>query len=149
MMRCWCLDTNILISALAFRGPEHHLLQQMQAVHDGFLWFPTLEREVTSVLQRKFPAIDLSWEDAFPEGFRRSVAEPPEALITQARNGLRDPKDAPILAAAWTYPVTGLITGDHDLLVLAHSVPSVPILTASQALAQYYLLMEASNDHLP
>ncbi|WP_198592136.1 putative toxin-antitoxin system toxin component, PIN family [Kyrpidia spormannii] len=119
MARLWCLDTNVLISGLVFRGPEHSLLRRLQDRQEPVLWFPTIENEVQEVLARKFGTVDVDWAGAFPTRTRLIVQEPPPDLhIEQAIKELRDPKDGPILAAARFYKADFLVTGDKDLLVL-------------------------------
>lgn len=134
MARLWCLDTNILISALVFRGQEHSLIQWLQIHLEPILWFPTLEHEITDVLQRKFATVDIDWTDVFPTGTRMTVTEPPSEHIGQAVEVLRDPKDAPILAAVRFYQTDFLVTGDKDLLVLAQAEKTVRIVTMKEAL---------------
>lgn len=133
MARLWCLDTNILISGLVFRGPEHHLLQWLQSHHEPILWFPTLEHELIDVLSRKFPAILIDWPDVFPSGTRIVVKEPPLPQIRSALDVLRDPKDGPILAAARFYLADYLVTGDKDLLVLSETEDTIQIITTREA----------------
>lgn len=134
MVRLWCLDTNILISGLVFRGPEHGLIQWLQAHREPILWFPTLENEVVEVLHRKFTAADIDWAEIFLPGTRKTVAEPPSENIEQAIDALRDPKDGPILAAARFYEADYLVTGDKDLLVLADMEDRLRIITTKEAL---------------
>lgn len=133
---CWCVDTNVLISGLAFRGPEYRVMQSLAHATTVMLWFPLLEQEVTTVLARKFPHLAAQWPTVFRPEWRRLCPDPPDALIQDALRILRDPKDAPILAAAWAYQADRLITGDKDLLVLSPEVARLPIQTAAQTWAQ-------------
>ncbi len=64
--RLWCLDTNILISALAFRGNERTFILQLFQSRGKFLWFPYLEEELREVLARKLPTVPVDLEAAFP-----------------------------------------------------------------------------------
>ncbi|CAB3391276.1 PIN domain-containing protein [Kyrpidia spormannii] len=133
MARLWCLDTNVLISGLVFRGPEHSLLRRLQDRQEPILWFPTIENEVQEVLARKFGTVDVDWADVFPIGARLIVPEPPPDQMEQAIEELRDPKDGPILAAARFYKADFLVTGDKDLLVLAPTEKILRIVTTSEA----------------
>lgn len=133
MARLWCLDTNVLISGLVFRGPEHSLLRRLQDRQEPILWFPTIENEVQEVLARKFGTVDVDWADVFPIGTRLIMPEPPPDQMEQAIEELRDPKDGPILAAARFYKADFLVTGDKDLLVLAPTEKILRIVTTSEA----------------
>ena len=132
MASIWCLDTNILISGLVFRGAEHTLLEWLRDHRESILWFPTLENEVTDVLARKFNVFDVDWTDVFSDGIRIKVPEPPPEYIGQAIEELRDPKDGPILATARYYKADYLVTGDKDLLVLASSEKLLRIVTTKE-----------------
>ncbi len=135
MTRLWCLDTNILISGLVFRGPEHELIRWLHTHREAILWFPTLENEVVEVLHRKFSTADIHWAEIFPPGTRKTVEEPSTEHIGQAIDILRDPKDGPILATARFYEADYLVTGDKDLLVLADAEDRLHILTTKEALS--------------
>jgi len=114
------VDANIVLSGLFFHGNERRLLLE------------AFRGRVTLVFS----------EDAVDEVYRvvwrfRSHAEAPNALqllesvlragelvardeyrgdVARWASSLRDPTDAPILAAALRAGVDGLVTGDRDLL---------------------------------
>jgi putative PIN family toxin of toxin-antitoxin system len=121
------VDTNVLLSA-AFRDrlPEQVVLHI--ATHDDWTWLVTAEilKEYAEVLRR--PKFGLSAEiiDRWTELVQSRticVASPPAVEF------VRDPKDAPFLAAAIATNADYLITGDRDLamaqLVVATRIVSV------------------------
>ncbi len=109
------LDSNILVSGVVFVGLEHDLLRL--AAQGGFL--PVVSTyvlsEVTRVLLAKFDLPEGPVNRALEALPLAMAPEPPEALIQAAEALLRDPADAPVIAAAWQANVNGLVTGDRDL----------------------------------
>jgi len=109
------IDTNVLLSAaLRDKLPERVVLYV--AARDEFRWVVTPEilAEYTDVLRRPNFGLDEQmlgrWADLL--SMRTvDIGSPPEVPDFP-----RDPKDAPLLAAALAAHADFLITGDNDLL---------------------------------
>jgi len=109
------LDTNTLVSAMAFRGPERWLLRYAKRGDVVALVSRYVLTECAHVLAAKL---------ATPHGvITESIAglpvyvvpEPQGDIVSAAAALLRDPDDAPVLAAAWLAGADALVTGDKDL----------------------------------
>lgn len=106
------LDTNILISALAFRGRVYYLIDDLQknSKHDIL---------VSDYVENEFrKKILLKWADRAKEIF-----EDYDSLnlircrsTTQTLGQVRDEKDIPVLSDAIFHEVDILLTGDKDFL---------------------------------
>ncbi|MDP6346131.1 MAG: putative toxin-antitoxin system toxin component, PIN family [Alphaproteobacteria bacterium] len=122
------LDTNVLLSALLFRGGSISWLRaawQSEAVR------PLASRDTTAELIRvlcypKFRLTDDEREDLLGDylPWCESVAVPDSIEVPDCR----DPFDLPFLELALAAKADALVTGDRDLLVLAEMF-AVPILT--------------------
>jgi uncharacterized protein len=111
------LDTNVLVAAFATRGLCADVVRLVLAAHE-LVVSETVLTELTRALGEKI---------ALPEREVRSVLSlvrqqatvTPEA-VPEIR--VRDPTDAPILAAALASGADVLVTGDRDLLELDQPV---------------------------
>lgn len=127
------LDTNVLISGMVFHGPERRLLDTILKNDHVLVLCEQAEREAETVLLRKF-----SVSERFLQNFLRlfrveRVSLPSLAEIERVRGLIRDPKDAPILAAAIIARPDLFVTGDKD----SHTPEIkklIPVQTTSQAL---------------
>jgi putative PIN family toxin of toxin-antitoxin system len=109
------LDTNTVISAIAFRGPERWLLRMAARGDFVAIVSPYVLAECARVLSGKFATPhDVVTESLAGLG-AITVSEPGAALVAEAGACLRDPADAPVLAAAWDARADALVTGDKDL----------------------------------
>jgi len=127
------LDTNVLISGMAFHGPERRLLDAILRNDHVLVLCQQTEIETETVLLRKFSA-----SERFLENFLRlfrveRVSLPSRVDIEQARALIRDSKDAPILAAAIIAQPDIFVTGDKDFHT-PEVKKLIPVQTASQAL---------------
>jgi uncharacterized protein len=119
-----CLDTNVLISAVATRGLAADVLRVVLAEHE-LLVPDCVLREVERVLTRK-----LRVPEAAVQGLlqllqsQTVVPTPPDPLPIE----IRDPDDAWVLASAVAAQAAVLVTGDEDLLTLGDQAP-LPILS--------------------
>ncbi len=129
--RALFVDANVLVSAVLFHGPEERLVH---LAHGGSVRLQTsayVLEQVRRVLAVKFAlpadrvdqAIDLLPVSVVPEAG--------ESALARAHGLLRDPSDAPVLAAAWDCGAAVLVTGDRDLLDLGGNA-GLPICRASQ-----------------
>ena len=119
------LDTNVLVSGLAYAGgPPGRLLAAWRSGAFDLVSSEFMLGELSRVLPRMAPRTGMSAMDVhdFLDSFRTAVAwvEPDAASLARAHaSGLRDPNDLPILALAIACGADWLITGDKDLLALA------------------------------
>ncbi len=125
------LDTNILISAIAFGGkPAQILIDILRGTILG-ITSPILLAELQEVLTKKFP---LSKEDIdlFLQELKESfiVVQPKEII-----NTVRDADDNRVLEAAIEGNCDYIVTGDKDLLVLKN-YKKVEIVTAEEFLSR-------------
>ena len=118
-----CLDTNVLVAALATRGLAADVVRLILAEHD-LLVPEVVLTEFQRVLAKKLK-LPKTQIDAF-ETFRREheVLPKPARLLELA---VRDRADAWLLASAVAGRADVLVTGDQDLLVLGHRAP-LPVL---------------------
>ena len=118
-----CLDTNVLVAALATRGLAADVFRLTLAEHD-LLVPDVVIVELRRVLRTKFkmPATRVNEIETFLRE-HEVVAKPARLLDVK----VRDPADAWVLASAVAGHANVLVTGDKDLLVLGTNAP-LPIL---------------------
>lgn len=110
------IDTNVLVSAIAFNGKERELLH---LALDGKIR-PVLSEyvllEARRVISAKFPAYlpRLQWALALLDYELVAAMDP--AVITWVAGLVRDPGDVDVLAAILTAGPDYAVTGDKDLL---------------------------------
>jgi uncharacterized protein len=114
-----CLDTNVLVAAVATRGLCADVFRTVLAEHELVIGEVILE-ELRRVLATKFkvppdrlPAIEAVFA---PFPCIPKPAEPGPAVI-------RDPADRWVFATAMAGHAEVLVTGDQDLLVVAAKLP--------------------------
>ena len=108
------LDTNVLISAILFRGMPRDLLDRAIRGELDLVTSPAPLDELEDVLTRRFD---------FPPELARAVRAELESLADvvvpdDVQAVSRDPDDDQVLAAAVFGEAETLVTGDADLLVL-------------------------------
>ena len=126
-------DTNIVVSALLWRGPPHKLFERMRETALTFYTSPVLLEELADVLSRRKLAKTISALNATPEsllrdyrGFARNVrpSSVPRVVI--------DPDDDHVLACALTAHADLIASGDRHLLDLGE-YRGIRIVTAVEA----------------
>lgn len=127
------LDSNVLVSGIAFHGNEHKLLQiTFQSPHT-FLVSDDIKRETASVLTEKFPRLRTAANEILSlirvELIPRAAYEEEMGRVP----ALRDPGDVHVLAAASAGRADLIVTGDRDLLDL-RQIGNSRIVSPSQAL---------------
>lgn len=129
------LDTNVVLSALLWRGTPHQLLTAIRQQRDVHLYSSTaLLDELADVLTRPSATKRLA---AIGKTAREVLSDYVEAVelvepITVPRVVPTDPDDNQVIAAALTAHADLIVSGDSDLLSIA-SFERIPIVTAAQA----------------
>lgn len=111
------LDTNVILSALLFRGPTSNLVPAWQTGRFHLLLSRALLEEILRVLA--YPKFHLT--EAEVRGLLEEELIPfAETVIVRRRPAirLRDPDDLAVVACALTGRARYLVTGDADLLSL-------------------------------
>lgn len=126
------LDSNVLVSGIVFSGTEQWLLQATFRGEHHFVISEDVEQETLEVMREKFPRLREEAEEALSVLQVEVVPKKAYAERVHAYPGLRDPKDAHILAAAVGSRCDAIVTGDRDLLALGE-VEGVKIIRPSQA----------------
>lgn len=129
------LDTNVVMSALLWRGNPYRLLEALRADSDTQLYSsPALLAELTDVLSRRAATEQLARIGRTAHTVLTDYLEAveliePEPIATTSR----DPDDDEVLATALACNADLIVTGDTDLLVLK-SFRDIPILPPTNAL---------------
>jgi len=126
------LDSNVLVSGIVFSGTERWILLATFRGENAFVISQDVQGEVLEVMRQKFPRLRKEAEEVL--SLLRVETVPRKAYKERSREfpGLRDPKDAHVLAAAIVSRCDAVVTGDRDLVVLGE-VEGVKILRPSQA----------------
>jgi putative PIN family toxin of toxin-antitoxin system len=129
------LDTNVVRSALLWRGPPYRLLEtirqntQLQPYSS-----PVLLEELADVLTRPAATKQLA---AIGKSAREVLADYLEAIElaepVELPRVVRDPDDDHVLACALAARADLIVTGDSDLLTLLN-YQNIPIVTPAEAL---------------
>jgi putative PIN family toxin of toxin-antitoxin system len=131
------LDTNVVMSALLWRGKPYQLLE---AVRHGprFVLYSSgvLLEELADVLTRPSAAKRLALIDKQAHEVLLDYIAAVEIVAAPAlpQPVCRDPDDDAVLALALSASADLIVSGDNDLLVL-EQFEGVPIVNATQALA--------------
>lgn len=128
------LDTNILISALGFKGKPNHVLSLILQKQIVGITSPALFAEFQEVVSKKFPilASDLpKIERKIRKSF--TIIQPNISIKVS-----RDEDDNRVLEAAVEGGCNYIITGDQDLLDLK-KYKKIKILTAEEFIAEEFI----------
>ncbi len=132
------VDANTVLSGLFFRGNERQLLLQSLVGNIVLVFAEDVVEEVYAVIQETFRnhtellrALEFL-EAVFGAGELLARREY-RSQIDAWRHRIRDPKDAPLAAAALVARVDGLVTGDKDLLDVER-VGTIPVLRTRKVL---------------
>ncbi len=118
-----CLDTNVLVAAVATRGLAADVVRLVLAEHDLVIPEVVLvEFRRVLATQLKLPASRIAEVETF---LREQEVIPKPARLLDVE--VRDRADAWVLASAVAGQAHVLVTGDRDLLVLGRHAPP-PIL---------------------
>lgn len=123
------LDTNILISAIAFGGKPKNVLDLVLEEKIIAITSPILLAEFKEIYRKKFPLLE--------EDFELTIKNIEEIFWilqpTKTLDLLRDNDDNRVLEAALEGKCDYIVTGDKDLLELK-SYKTIQIVTAEQFL---------------
>ncbi len=132
------LDTNIVISALLWRGMPYQILETVSRSRELRLFAsPALLDELADVLTRPMAAKRLALigkTAAEVLADYQAVVEVVEPRVVP-RVVLRDADDDQVIAAALAAQADFIVSGDDDLLCIG-SYKTIHIITAVQALLQ-------------
>lgn len=130
------LDTNVVLSALLWRGTPYQLLTAIRSRSEAIHLFSSeaLLLELAEVLRRPHLAKPLAAIGRSPAQVLADYAVSVEVLVpTEIPRVVRDPDDDQVVACAIKAQADAIVSGDNDLLSL-QSYQGIPILTARQAL---------------
>lgn len=122
------LDTNVIVSAFTARGLCADLMRVLLAEHEILTGEVNLA-ELQRVLVKRFGASATLAASVESQLRDHAIVAKPKAV---GRIRVRDPDDAWVLASALASDAEMLVTGDQDLLSLAHLV-TLPIVTPRAA----------------
>ncbi len=108
------LDTNIIVSGIAFTGNERKLLEAIYCNNTTLVLSEYVILEAKTVIKRKFPGKEGLLDD-FINLFQVEIATIPlKKEINEAQSIIRDQKDAIILATAIKVKPDIFVSGDLD-----------------------------------
>ena len=132
------LDTNVVLSALLWRGTPYQLLEAIRNHSEPRLFTsPALLDELAGVLTRSTPTKRLAVIGKTVRAVLADYVEAAEVVEPEhvPRVVPNDADDDQVIAAAVTAGADWIVSGDVDLLSLG-SYQGIPIITAAQAVEQ-------------
>ena len=134
------IDTNILLSALFWRGSPHLVLELAKAGEITLVVPDVVRQEAYRVVGRLKRGSEALIDRLF-EGLSQhieTIPPPPRSAVTQASKLLGDFSDAPILASVIGARPDYFLSGDEDLLsIKPQGAVSIRILRSTQFLVEY------------
>ena len=132
------LDTNVVLSALLWRGTPYQLLEAIRNHSETRLFTsPALLDELAGVLTRSTPTKRLAVIGKTVRAVLADYVEAAEVVEPEhvPRVVPNDADDNQVIAAAVTAGADWIVSGDADLLSMG-SYQGIPIITAAQAVEQ-------------
>ena len=132
------IDTNVLVSALLWRGTPHTLLNFVRSGAVELVISQALLAELSEVINRpKFAAVVASTTRT-SEQILNEFQNLAEIVFAPAllQPVCRDPDDDAVLACAMAANASLIVTGDDDLLSLK-KFQRIPIISVAQAKKQF------------
>ena len=132
------LDTNVVLSALLWRGTPYQLLEAIRNRSETRLFTsPALLDELAGVLTRSSPTKRLAVIGKTARAVLADYVEAAEVVEPEhvPRVVPNDADDDQVIAAAVTAGADWIVSGDVDLLSMG-SYQGIPIITAAQAVEQ-------------
>lgn len=130
------LDTNVVVSALLWRGKPYQLLEAIRQRSNWQIYSSSaLLEELADVLTRPSATKRLALIDKQAQELLLDFIASVEIVraMPLPRPVCRDPDDDEVLALAAAASADLIVSGDNDLLVL-EQFEGVPIVNAAQAL---------------
>ena len=128
------LDTNVLVSAFAFKGQTISSMIDLLTENHSLVLSSYVLAELKDVIKDKFPA-KYAELDIFLTSLPFEYVYTPDILDTTKYPNMRDSDDLPVLATAIMADVDILLTGDKDFAALELDRPE--ILTPAQFVERY------------
>jgi putative PIN family toxin of toxin-antitoxin system len=128
------VDTNILVSALGWRGAPHRLVQACLAGRHQLLLSPAILSELAKVL--RYPKLGFKPGEIL--AYLETLGEAAEMVTPAIRLEIvkEDPDDDKFLECALEGRAQALVTGDSHLANLVQ-FEGIPILTAADFLQRF------------
>ncbi len=132
------LDTNVVTSALLWRGIPHQLLQIIRQRSNLQLYSSAaLLEELADVLTRPSLSKQLARSTSRPATCFWTTRRPfRSSRQHRCHSRCRDPDDDDVLALAVAAQADLIVSGDQDLLVIGQ-FEGIPIIAARSALEQF------------
>lgn len=133
------LDTNVVLSALLWRGTPYQLLDAIRSRSEAKLFTsPALLDELAEVLTRsaatkRLAVIGKSAREVLADSVEAAQVVEPEQV---PRLVPEDADDDQVIAAAIAAGADCIVSGDADLLSMG-SYQGIPILTAAQTVQRF------------
>lgn len=129
------LDTNIVVSALLWRGTPHQIVAAAHRQRVSFFTSPVLLAELADVLAREKLSAALTAVRATPEQLMQRYQQLTATIHPApiAPTIAADPDDDHVLACALAANASLVVSGDSHLLSLK-TYRNIPIVTAAEAL---------------
>ena len=129
------LDTNIVISALLWRGDPYRLLQLGVAGEFELLTSPVLIAELADVLGRTHLASRIAAQNMTAAALAAQYQSAAQSVSPQTVPAVvtADPDDDHVLACAVTGHADLIVSGDKHLLGLGGQYNGIPIVRAIDA----------------
>lgn len=108
------VDTNVFFSGIIYGGAEAELLRTVENGTYSLLAADFVIEEIRRIIGLKAPAYLDAFNAFLEEMPHDRVPHAPAHLVEDAKKIMRDPKDAPVLAAALHGKADCLVTGDKD-----------------------------------
>lgn len=108
------LDSSVIVSALlSSTGASAEIINLAEKNQLTAILPQYIEEEVEDVLERKFPFAVSSFRELVGNKILHPRNNPSQTWVSKAREIIKDPKDAPVLAFAMEEKVDYLVTLDR------------------------------------
>ncbi len=132
------LDTNVVVSALLWKGTPGQIIPLIEQGFVVMIMTPAIVAEYRAVIQRETFRLIIarrgtSWSKLLIDLLQYALVVPDRLSPVRIE---ADPSDEKFLAAAMTGDADALVSGDRHLLDLKDTV-ALPILTPSQFVQRF------------
>jgi uncharacterized protein len=126
------VDTNVMVSALLFRGETSKLFETWRRAEVRLVLSSEILLEYVRVLA--YPKFRLSEQAVSLLVTTHVLPFAETVMVVPGENRCRDPDDDKFLSCAEQSRADALVTGDRDLLALRGKVGALAIITPAEAL---------------